>query len=134
MKKKGLIGLGGVDGRVGDNETETAIMKEWLKLREGVISDIKNHNENFMENETTGYLDEKGRWIEPKDFGGERNRGRFLSVAKDAKVTVDEYVEEMKIEPAWVMEALEPEMVNALSRVTNFFIKAVGGEGDQANA
>jgi hypothetical protein len=116
------------------DERTAQMIFEWAKLQKGILSDIADHNENFLENETTGYLDDRGRWVDAEDFGGGANRARFDSVAGGAQ-GFGSYKERMHINPTDLFKEATPEFANSLTSITNLFIKpSQESGGDVVNA
>lgn len=68
---------------------------EWCRLQAGMIRAVADHNENFAMNETVGYTDDRGQWVEPEEFGGKENMQRFANIlrsqqAQSAGVSIDQ--------------------------------------------
>jgi hypothetical protein len=100
---------------------------------------VEDHNKNFLDNETSGYLDEKGDWVGTTEFGGQNNRARFEEVVKGSsgytRFTVEEYAtHKLQIPPEALFSVADPEWVNKLTSITNLFLKpSKESGGDQAN-
>jgi hypothetical protein len=99
---------------------------------------VEDHNKNFLDNETSGYLDEKGDWVETTEFGGQNNRARFEEVVKGSSgytFTVEEYAtHKLQIAPEALFSVADSEWVNKLTSITNLFLKpSKESGGDQAN-
>jgi hypothetical protein len=128
LKEKGFL-----RSDIGDDRTKQIIF-QWARLQAGTLMDIDDHNENFMQNEMYGYSDEKGRWIDAAEFGGDSNRSRFLGVA-GGEEGLDSYQEKIRIDPSEMFFQTTPDLANRCAAVTNLFIKPSSeAGGDAVNA
>ncbi len=134
------------DRRVGE------IVACWAEMILNTEDALEYHNNNFLEGESSGYLDESGVWVGTEDFGGEYNRKRFEAVVSsiDPTLSVEEYVKSMQIDRKNFYASFDVEFSNRLTKLNNFYLKpstvsrevsAEGQErtkkifgGDQANA
>lgn len=109
------------------------IIFEWAKLQRGVLADLADHNENFLQNEIYGYEDDRGHWVDASEFGGTGNRDRFVGVA-GSEQQLASYTERTRINPNVLFEAATPNLANELTAITNLFIKSQESGGDSINA
>ncbi|MDR0462602.1 MAG: hypothetical protein LBG64_00020 [Pseudomonadales bacterium] len=116
-----------------NDRNEKRIMSALMELMHGVQADIAWHNENFMESETNGYLDQNGGWVETGDFGGEYNSVRFYGVIDAVGETQESYMEKIKVSATDMFTKVDHKLTNQITNITNLFVKAAG-EGDMANA
>lgn len=106
---------------------------EWAKLQLGAIRDLTDHNENFLQNEVYGYLNDRGEWVDALDFGGAANRERFLA-AVGSEQALKEYGRRSRIDPSELFNTTTA-LANKCTAITNLFIKAsLEGGGDITNA
>ncbi|MDP3970807.1 MAG: hypothetical protein Q8P90_03835 [bacterium] len=101
------------------------IIHAWLQLNVEIQKIIKDHNENFLNNESYGYENERGVWVEIEEFGGEQNRNRFTAVVSsiDESRSLEDYTSKLTIDPESLYDGTEPEFVNTLIKVNNLFLK-----------
>ncbi|MDR3643402.1 MAG: hypothetical protein P4L74_07325 [Candidatus Doudnabacteria bacterium] len=134
---EGLVSMlkdaGMVSPDLKDEKTKQIIFL-WMKLQAGVYGALQDHNENFLNNETGGYFDEDGKWIDPNDFGGNTNKERFLAVS-GGEQGLQSYSESVKISPADLFETATEGLANRCTAITNLFIKpSLESGGDVTNA
>lgn len=110
------------------------IIFEWAKLQDGVLADLADHDENFLQNEMYGYEDERGNWIDPQESGGASNRDRFIAMA-GSEEALAAYAKRIQIDSAVLFVAATPDLANKLTAITNLFIKSSQESGgDVVNA
>ncbi len=110
------------------------IIFEWMRLQTEVLSDLSDHNANFLENEMDGYTDDRGRWVDAEEFGGSANRKRFIAMA-GGEEGLRAYVQKTNISPDKLFVSATPDLANACTAITNLFIKSSGKSGgDTVNA
>lgn len=104
-----------------------SILFEWFRLQVNLVNALRDHNENFVANETQGYEDSQGRWIEPSDFGGEHNAARFESILHSNGMSipddVERYLEGLKLSNDFFFTEVFLGDVNTLTRIANLFVK-----------
>ena len=109
------------------------IIYSWLKLQTEVSASVDDHNENFLSNETSGYVDDNGLFIDPSDFRGEDNKNRFKFGVKTLlkrDISLEDYVDqELKIENSSLFEEMTLRLANQFTSINNLFSK-----GDLPNA
>ncbi|MFZ4631702.1 MAG: hypothetical protein ACOYL8_00670 [Patescibacteria group bacterium] len=109
------------------------IIYHWLKVQIKMTQAIKDHNENFIDNETYGYLDEQGVWVDAIESSrGRDNKTAFQEII-DASSPGD-YLEtyyEKKLKINKVEDffgEISVDIANKLTRLNNLYLK-----GDQVN-
>ncbi len=100
----------------------------WVKLESGVLQDIKDHNENFIQNETVGYLDKRGSWVETSEFGGQKNEERFMEATHDLD-NLEKYVEKTQIDSLEMFQTATHQLANKCTKITNLFLKTTELDG-----
>jgi hypothetical protein len=117
-----------------ENKRVMEIIFEWSKLQAGTLSDLKDHNDNFLQNEMYGYEDERGNWVEPGEFGGAANKDRFTdNLEKDVHLKNGGLI----IPPELLFNPITVELANKCTAITNLFIKSseeFGGDVVNAGA
>ena len=147
LKNSGLLKEG-----YEENEKNMKIVYAWAELVSEVKEALDYHNNEFLNGETTGYLDKDGSWVDTVDFGGNYNKNRFNSVVDsiDPTLSVEEYVNSTKIEFKKLFTSFNSEIADSLTKINNLYLKpgSVSKEiktetenkkivklvGDQANA
>jgi hypothetical protein len=111
------------------------IITSWISLIYDVQKATENHNEDFYDSETTGYL-EGGVWVDNEEFGGEYNKKRFEEVVSsiDPTMSAREYALSTKIDfNKDLLSGFHTGFANKLTKINNLYLKP-GETGDQANA
>lgn len=118
------------------SETQTmAIIYAWCHMSIKIMNAIEDHNNDFINDELHGYLNEDDQVVEVEDFGGEHNKKRFDFVARDVNEPLEEYVEKTKVPPEKIFEPVTPDLANAMTRVNNLYLKPSAERGgDTVNA
>ena len=111
------------------------ILFVWANLVNKIKSSTEYQNENFLQGETTGYMDDQEVWVDTNDFGGEYNRKRFESVVAsiDPTLSVEEYVNSSKIPFNDLFSNFDQELADNFTKINNLYLKP-SNKGDQANA
>ncbi len=124
---------GALYAKTGD-ESIKKIIYAWATLQIGILKDIENHNNNFLEQEMYGYLDNKGFWIDAEEFGGSANQTRFLSVTGDEE-NLKSYIGKTRIPEDLLFTRTSKELIDSCVNLTNLFIKpSLESGGDVVNA
>lgn len=118
---------------------EQNIVRAYLGLMQGVVSDIEKHNQSMedgMSGEMNGYFDKNGFWIEPEEFGGSDNRTRFEGIAEETGVSLGDYTKGLEIDVVnQIFRSVSPKLANQMSGLTNLYIKPSSESGgDTVNA
>lgn len=128
LKKKKLLKETTDDARI------KKMIFEWVKLELGAIHDLTDHNENFLQNEIFGYLNDRDEWVDALDFGGAANRERFLA-ATGSEQALEKYGKKSRIDPGELFDVTSATLANKCTAITNLFIKASPERGgDITNA
>lgn len=108
-----------------EDEKIKTIANIWLELIQETNKIIKRHNESFLEEETTGYLDEKDAWVDVSDFGGEYNKKRFDSIVAniDPTLSIEEYVKTTEIQKADLFKEYNITLSDKLVKINNLYLK-----------
>ncbi|TSC52312.1 MAG: hypothetical protein LiPW41_523 [Parcubacteria group bacterium LiPW_41] len=130
LKDKSLV-----KQEIPDEKTLSAIFA-WCRMIVDIYKSVDSHNENFLEQETMGYLDEKEKWVDAQDFGGKENKTRFEGVAKSSGQSLEEYIEKTtKIPTNSLFKEADASFINSCTSIANLFIKpSTEMKGDKANA
>ncbi|MFA4942433.1 MAG: hypothetical protein WC564_02235 [Patescibacteria group bacterium] len=127
LKQNNLIKKDIVDERIKD------IIYEWILVQVEMSRSVSDHNDNFLNNETSGYIDEHGAWRDVIDFArGRDNRSAFS--AEIAKIMPNKSLEDyfqsnLKFnEVSDFFNEISVDMANKLTRINNLYLK-----GDQVN-
>lgn len=108
------------------------IIYQWLLLQVESIKTVSDHNSNFLDNETSGYLDDDEVWVDVKDFSrGRDNKGIFESIVNNTsgKILSDYFEQDLKFNSASeFFKEITPDLVNKLTRINNLYLK-----GDRVN-
>lgn len=113
------------------DEKSKSVLLEWMDLVGGVMEDIERHNESFLMDQTVGYADADGRWVEVDEFGGERNERRFLEAigVENSELLTAYFDENLRIETAeseglFAYEDSDvAKLINKMTDLTNLFLK-----------
>ena len=119
------------------DEPTSEIIFEWLSLMHEVVHSLQDHNEKFWDNETSGYLNDNGEWVDGQEFGAQNNKVRFEQVVKeiDPHMSAQEYLARQQILPEAMMEPTSADWVNTVTHITNLFLKpSKESGGDSVNA
>lgn len=122
--------------KIEDQKVEKIVVL-WMDLLVSVSKAITYHNENFLEGETQGYVDEDGLWVERESFGGEYNKKRFDEVVQsiNPSESVEEYLDGTRLEIADIFGAYSTNFADKLTKINNLYLKpSKHMKGDQANA
>lgn len=120
----------------------------WLDLISEVNTSVKRHNESFIDNETFGYLDDEGVWVDVADFGGEYNKRRFESIITniDPTLSLEEYAKTTEIDSDEMFKSFSVNLSDKLIKINNLYLKpgtvaldnkenrTIVSKGDQANS
>ncbi|GEM_PF-6554740 len=116
------------------DEKVKQILFEWASLQANLLDDLADHNENFLQNEMHGHVDEKGRWVEASEFGGTENQARFLS-ATGSEEALETYAKSTEIPSGALFQVADRNLVNSCTAIANLFLKRSAARGgDMANA
>ncbi|MCL2110224.1 hypothetical protein FWH30_01415 [Microgenomates group bacterium] len=117
-----------------EDEKERQIISVFLDLLQKTLKAIEDHNENFLMNETSGYIDRGGFWVGTEDFRGEGNRQRFEDVA-GGEEQLREVVATLNIDETDLFQDKAGTLMNQMAQLTNLFIKPSSKSGgDRVNA
>lgn len=116
----------------GKDEKVASLARLWLSLITDVNGILKQHNESFIDNESFGYLDDKGVWVDAVDFRGEYNKSRFDSVIAsiDPTLSLPEYHLGAKINREDLFKSFSVDLSDRLIRINNLFLKPGVTSGD----
>ncbi len=111
--------LDSVDKKIAD------LARLWLDLVTSVNAAVKRHNESFIDNETFGYLDSNGVWVDTADFGGEYNKKRFNSIIEniDPTLSLREYVKTTEIDRDEFFKSFSVDLSDKLIKINNLYLK-----------
>lgn len=108
------------------------IIYQWLKLQSDMLVSVSDHNDNFLNNETVGYLDDNGVWVDAQDFTrGRNNEKSFAEVISKEGYTEslgDYFEEKMKIDLSSMFLDMNSDLANKFTRINNLYLK-----GDKVN-
>lgn len=124
------------DNYLVDQKT-VAIACAWLEYARSVMQSITDHNENFIDNETAGYITDSGEYVDPDEWGGAENESRFKSVISSLapNATVDEYAAQTTFKNRLFVEPTTNDLINTAAKINNLFLKpSTKSGGDQVNA
>ncbi len=119
------------------------IIFSWIKLQVEMLKLIEDHNENFLENEVHGYLDEDGDWVDAMDFSDRNNAEEFKNYlgrinevrreeGREPYSSLDDYFEKnQRIEEGSFFNGMTSELVNAFISINNFSLKSGGVSSDK---
>lgn len=103
----------------------------FVKMQKKILSEAKDHNDNFIENET---ITEDSEEQQDK----RQNQKRFSSVIKSYGLEYDsiqKYMGEIRIKPESFYEQINPELVNIFTKIHNLYLKPpTGNLADSVNA
>jgi hypothetical protein len=139
LKKKGLLKKEVKDDRIKE------IVFSWINLQVKFLKMAKDHNENFLNNEMYGYLDEGGDWTDAQDFSSRDNRGEFISYLERINLyrkqaglepysSLEDYFDErQRISDEMLFGDKSSDLSNRLAAVNNFSLKSgvFSGEGSR---
>jgi hypothetical protein len=118
----------------------------WLKLQADVFKAVEDHNENFLTNETMGYLDEETKeWVGAGDNSGRNNQRYFEEGLRNFNSsnnqgkryeTLEEFFKsEFVIEPVSVFSQPSVKNANSITHIGNLFLTKFsdlyGGRGNE---
>lgn len=96
----------------------------FVKFMTSVFRTKDDHNANFLDNETIGYLDDKEQWIDAREFGGAENKKKFHSVAGGG-AGLKRYIEDIGNIQIFGLFSEDNSSLfqNTLTKITNLFLK-----------
>jgi hypothetical protein len=118
----------------------------WLKLQADVFKAVEDHNENFLTNETMGYLDEETKeWVGAGDNSGRNNQRYFEeglrnfnssnSQGKRYETLKEFFKSEFVIDPVSVFSQPSVKNANSITHIGNLFLTKFsdlyGGVGNE---
>lgn len=121
-----------------DNEKIVAIAKSWVRLIKKVNTVVNWHNNDFLEAEMFGYLDDKDVWVDAKDFGGQYNKKRFESIIAnlDQTLSLEEYTNTTNITNEELFQEFSVSLSDKLTKINNLYLKpgtsAVNKDGEKS--
>jgi len=108
------------------------IIFSWMKAQKEMTDAMADHNDNFLNNETIGYLDRDGAWVDAGEFSRGRDNSRaFSETIKKQKYDGDllQYAsDKLSIDKKDMFESYSLKLANRLVRINNLYLK-----GDKVN-
>lgn len=115
-----------IEEKLGNQDKKiAALARLWINLISQVSASIKIHNESFIDNETYGYLDNEGVWVDAADFGGEYNKKRFESIIAniDPTLSLEEYAKTTEINRDDMFNSFSVNLSDKLIKINNLYLK-----------